>query len=508
MNNRFLFYQTYAAYTTDRDASLIPSTSIVFVKDALKVITHGTEFECKTNQEAVETIAKALIYDGVDSTSTELALSANQGKVLNDTITALNDKLFDENGKIDPSLVDGVVGHVLGLENFVDANPDPVEDGKYYYNTTSKKILEGNSGAWTETDPQAGILYNRRGEDEEGRTNILYRWDGAEMAEVSASIALGETAGTAYEGSKGAANRAALDSAPAAVVTGFGAVTPSAAEIVITFTDSDKTTGTNVYAAGDGGNITIPAATDAAAGLMSAADKAALDALVGTGGDEQPSFPELVENVTNITNQLGDTTLTTTAQTVTEAINEIDAAVEALDAAAVKQVKIADNAAINPAEGVVTIPLATDAADGAMSAEDKKVLNALAAAAGVDPSNPGETVTPDAGEGELPNYEKPVGEPENPDIQAGDTISEALGKLEKKADDNAAAIEANKATIDAYTVNSKAISTNPVLNGADILLDGFAAAGASAAIASTDSVNAALAKLEALRLELEWHEGA
>ena len=181
---------------------------------------------------------------------------------------------------------------------------------------------------------------------------------------------------------------------------------------------------------------------------------------------------------------------------------------DALGAAAVKQVKIADNAAIGPASGVATIPLATDTADGAMSAEDKKMLNALATAAGIDPTNPGETVTPDAGEGELPNYEKPVEEPENPDIQAGDTIAEALGKLEKKADDNATAIEANKTAIDAYTVNSKAISTNPVLNGADILLDGFAAAGASAAIASTDSVNAALAKLEALRLELEWHEGA
>lgn len=41
--------------------------------------------------------------------------------------------------------------------------------------------------------------------------NKTYRWGGSAYAEISASIALGETAGTAYEGSKGAALKSAYD---------------------------------------------------------------------------------------------------------------------------------------------------------------------------------------------------------------------------------------------------------------------------------------------------------
>lgn len=40
--------------------------------------------------------------------------------------------------------------------------------------------------------------------------NKTYRWGGTAYAEISASIALGETAGTAYEGSKGKANADAI----------------------------------------------------------------------------------------------------------------------------------------------------------------------------------------------------------------------------------------------------------------------------------------------------------
>jgi len=42
--------------------------------------------------------------------------------------------------------------------------------------------------------------------------NKTYRWGGTTYAEISAGLALGETQGTAYEGSKGAANAAAIAS--------------------------------------------------------------------------------------------------------------------------------------------------------------------------------------------------------------------------------------------------------------------------------------------------------
>lgn len=53
-----------------------------------------------------------------------------------------------------------------------------------------------------------------------------------------------------------------------------------------------------------------------------------------------------------------------------------------------------------------------------------------------------------------------------------------------------------KTTIDAYTVNGKAISTNPVLNGGEIKLDGFAAVSQASAVVASDTINSAIAKLE------------
>lgn len=310
---------------------------------------------------------------------------------------------LDANGKIDPSLVDGVVGHVLGLENFVTENPTPVEDGKYYYNSTTKKILEGEDGAWAETDPQAQILYNRRGEDEQGRTNVLYRWDGSAMVEVSPSIVIGTVTGTAYDGGQGQANRDALNAMMNTVVTGFGLVTPDATQVTIAFTDADKNSGNNQYAAGDGGNIIIPAATGTAAGMMSAADKAALDKL---SGDGEGSLADVVADLA------------------------------ALDAAAVKKIKVGTGTEQTPAEGLVTIANATAAADGAMSKEDKAKLDTI-----IDTGDGTKFLSDD---GSYKTIEMELSEDyaasDQVNLQlepkAGDTYETAIGKLHKAILDN------------------------------------------------------------------------
>ena len=497
ITNRFAYFKTLAAFQAALTTPGIPQTTIVFIADTKQIYTHGIYFDCSQSAESIGELIQAAIVNDLTTGGADKALSAEQGKTLNGLIEALNTKLFDENGKINGDLVSGVIGHVLGLENFVDANPDPVEDGKFYYNSVSKKIIEGVDGTWEETDPQTQILYNRRGADDTGRTNVLYRWDGANMAEVSPSIVLGEVAGTAYEGSKGKANRDALNSVPTTVVTGFGAVTPSATNITIAFTDSDKAGATNLFSAGDGGVVTIPAATDSAAGLMSAADKAALAGLTGAGGDT-PSVPELSEDLGDVDATLPGLNYGSDAGSLAGAVAAIDTqvktntdAIAALDGEVVKTVTPGTGSAISPTAGNVTIPVATATADGVMSLKDKKVLDALATAAGINPSEPGETPKPDAGAGAIVDYEKPSA-PENPNVAAGDTIAEAIGKVEKKADDNATEI----AAIKAYTVNGKAINTNPVLNGADILATGYAA-GTAADVAATDNLNQAIAKVEA-----------
>ena len=130
--------------------------------------------------------------------------------------------------------------------------------------TDDKKFREWNGSEWEVIDPKDDTIYNFRNSDATGstsRTNILYRWDGQDLTEISESVAIGETTGTAYDGAKGKANRDALNSAPTTIVTGLGNVTPSADNVVISFTDSDKNSGNNQYSNGDGGNVTIPSAT-------------------------------------------------------------------------------------------------------------------------------------------------------------------------------------------------------------------------------------------------------
>ena len=76
-------------------------------------------------------------------------------------------------------------------------------------------------------------------------------------------------------------------------------------------------------------------------------------------------------------------------------------------------------------------------------------------------------------------------------VELGDInpSTQAIGTLEKKHDQQVAAINA-------YTVNGKKISENPVLGGADVKLTSYAKGSSTAAIDATDTVNAAIAKLE------------
>lgn len=88
--------------------------------------------------------------------------------------------------------------------------------------------------------------------------------------------------------------------------------------------------------------------------------------------------------------------------------------------------------------------------------------------------------------------------------QANATAAE---NAQNKANEAANAASANAteiSNIKAYTVNGKAISTNPVLAGSDVKLTGYTM-GDGSAILATDSIMTAIAKLE---YNLTWHEAA
>ena len=76
---------------------------------------------------------------------------------------------------------------------------------------------------------------------------------------------------------------------------------------------------------------------------------------------------------------------------------------------------------------------------------------------------------------------------------ADGVAADAQSAAEQNANDYADGL---KTTIDAYTVNGKAISANPVLNGGEIKLDGFAAVSQASAVVASDTINSAIAKLE------------
>lgn len=118
----------------------------------------------------------------VDMIARMMALDAAQQGGTGDAYTkAETDALLD--GKAD--LVDGKVP-AAQLPSYVD---DVVE-----YASTSAFPVTGESGKiYIATD-----------------TNITYRWSGTGYVEISESLALGETASTAYAGNKGKANADAI----------------------------------------------------------------------------------------------------------------------------------------------------------------------------------------------------------------------------------------------------------------------------------------------------------
>ena len=144
-----------------------------------------------TTNKKVTISAAISVEDSLTSSSTTDALSANQGKVLKGLV----------DGKADTSSLSSKADLVSGkvpasqLPSYVD---DVIEG--YYYNGA---FYEEDTHT-TQITPEAGKIYI------DLSSNIEYRWGGSEYVEIPSSLALGETAGTAYEGSKGKANADAI----------------------------------------------------------------------------------------------------------------------------------------------------------------------------------------------------------------------------------------------------------------------------------------------------------
>ena len=144
---------------------------------------------------------------------------------------------LDGNGKIKPEqLPEGAIYSVMGIEKQVnllsdrDSVPD-MEVGDRLYVLEDKKIYPKTIDGWDAgIEPKEDVIYNFRRADEEGRTNITKRWDGKDMTVISETVVLGETQGTAYEGSKGKLLKYRIDSLPNSVVSEVILYKPNAFE--------------------------------------------------------------------------------------------------------------------------------------------------------------------------------------------------------------------------------------------------------------------------------------
>lgn len=205
--------------------------------------------------------------------------------------------------------------------------------------------------------------------------------------------------------------------------------------------------------------LSVKSATQSIAGLMSAADKVKLNGL-NTNNVSNISFSSDAAKVTaTISKDNGNAADTSTTVNLPVASSTSAGSMSATDKIELDRISTANFAlrAVTPAASTVgiaaskttistgasatnniTLPAATQSAAGVMTAADKVKLDVT-----------------------LPNL-----------------------------------IDSNKTNIDNYTVNGFKISTNPVLDGADIKITGYTKPSTTGALAAADSVNGALGKLE------------
>lgn len=110
-------------------------------------------------------------------------------------------------------------------------------------------------------------------------TNKIYRWSGSTYIEISSSLALGETSGSAYRGDRGAAAYAHASAKGTEAASGFYKITTNAEGHVTAVTPVEKT---DITALGvPAQDTTYSAATRTVNGLMTAEDKTKLDGIDG-----------------------------------------------------------------------------------------------------------------------------------------------------------------------------------------------------------------------------------
>lgn len=239
---------------------------------------------------------------------------------------------------------------------------------------------------------------------------------------------------------------------------GWSITQSSATTLTITLTGKRWNASTRAWEA-ISKSLSVNSATQSIAGLMSAADKVKLDGLN-------------TNNVSNIS-------FSSDAAKVTATISK-------------------DNGNAADISTTVNLPVASSTSAGSMSATDKIELDRISTAnfalGAVTPTTStvgiaASKTTISSGASAANNITLPA---------ATQSVAGVMTAADKVKLDVTLPnlIDSNKTNIDNYTVNGFKISTNPVLDGADIKITGYTKPSTTGALAAADSVNGALGKLE------------
>lgn len=239
---------------------------------------------------------------------------------------------------------------------------------------------------------------------------------------------------------------------------GWSITQSSATTLTITLTGKRWNANTKAWEA-ISKSLSVNSVTQSVAGLMSAADKVKLDGLN-------------INNVSNIS-------FSSDAAKVTATISK-------------------DNGNAADTSTTVNLPVASSTSAGSMSATDKIELDRISTAnfalGAVTPTTStvgiaASKTTISTGASATNNITLPA---------ATQSVAGVMTAADKVKLDVTLPnlINSNKTNIDNYTVNGFKISTNPVLDGADIKITGYTKPSTTGALAAADSVNGALGKLE------------
>lgn len=188
---------------------------------------------------------------------------------------------LDENGLVPSSQLPSFVDDVLEFD-LKDNFPTTGETGKIYVSTD---------------------------------TNLTYRWTGTQYTKISTSIALGETSSTAYPGDKGKAATDNINKVKSTALSHIDDTTPvtySASKVTVNYECYE---GDQYGSAGTKHGADIAAASETAAGVMTAADKSKLNAIesgaqkntvTGVKGNSESSYRTGNINITKTNIGLGN----------------------------------------------------------------------------------------------------------------------------------------------------------------------------------------------------------